>query len=148
MATTPAVQEKVNPGTYKERVGRNVLKKFGYPSNYVRIDVCPTYSDYYRVNLWTLVKRPGDTQKSNHLTHSWLVRADENGNILDSRPTITQKYPPKLSFPAEECTITFTEIPVTQQGCCDETPRSARAGTRDSSGNDKTVRSVDPEPSI
>ena len=68
-------------------IGERVMHGLGKPANLCRLVVRPLWSDHYRVNIFA-----GEDSVAAKIVNSYFVRADDDGNILESRPRITKQY--------------------------------------------------------
>ncbi len=72
-----------------EAVGRNVLAALGRPHDLYHVAALPLWGNCHRVNVLT-----GPDAVSVRVADSFFVSADDRGNVLQSAPAITRKYPP------------------------------------------------------
>jgi hypothetical protein len=66
---------------------RNVITALGRPKDLLRITARQVTSDGFRVNVLT-----GVDVASGRISHSFFVKADEQGKVTDSAPAILKQY--------------------------------------------------------
>jgi hypothetical protein len=71
----------------KALIGKQVLHALGEPGNLLKVQVCPLWDGYYRVNV--LVGVDATCAK---IPHSYFVLADGDGNVLTAIPKIHKRY--------------------------------------------------------
>jgi len=69
-----------------DRIGENVLRVLGQPTNLLRIQVRSLWGDFFRANIFT---SKADTAE---VSHSYFLQATPEGEILKSTPQLTRKY--------------------------------------------------------
>lgn len=69
------------------RIVANVLERLGKPPKYHRTIVHNVFGARYRVNVWCELT-PGNY----FVKHSYFVKVDESGEILNSDPAIHKTY--------------------------------------------------------
>ena len=68
-------------------IAGQLLQTLGRPATLYRVEVRHLWEDHYRVNVFV-----GADAASTRVAHSFFVVADEDGNIIVSKPDITRKY--------------------------------------------------------
>src|SRR5688572_16871357 len=71
------------------KIGNDVLRTLGQPSDLHRLQVRVLWKDHYRVNVLV-----GMDILSSKVAHSYFVVGDSDGKVLTSAPQITRKYRP------------------------------------------------------
>ena len=71
------------------KIGDQVLRVLGQPSDLHRMQIRRLWKDRYRVNVLV-----GADFVSAKVAHSYFIVTDENGNIITSAPQIARKYRP------------------------------------------------------
>lgn len=66
---------------------RHVLAVLGRPKEFLRINVRHVTADGYRVNVLA-----GAELAFARVSHSYFIRADEDGRVTDSTPPIVKQY--------------------------------------------------------
>jgi len=69
------------------RIGERVLAALGKPSGLNQMQVRALWAENYRVNA--IVK---DDSGAFQIRHSFFLRADQDGNIIEATPPITRQY--------------------------------------------------------
>lgn len=64
-----------------------LLKNLGRPATLYRVEIRHLWDGHYRANVFI-----GADAASTRIAHSFFVVADEDGNILASRPDVTRSY--------------------------------------------------------
>ena len=67
-------------------IGKKLLKSLGSPDDVLKVKVHPVGNDRFRVNVLV-----GKNLGVARIAHSYFLTADEQGNILDSRPKIVRE---------------------------------------------------------
>jgi hypothetical protein len=80
-------QKKQEAGLLEDVVGDNVLSDLGRPDDLHRVQVKCVWGDRYRVNVFV-----GPDAVSSRVAHSYFLKADGDGKILSSDPTIMRTY--------------------------------------------------------
>ncbi len=83
------VFDKQEPQDLSAKIGDQVLRALGQPSDLHRVQIRWLWKDRYRVNVLI-----GADVVSARVAHSYFVVADGEGNIITSNPKIAQKYRP------------------------------------------------------
>ena len=78
--------ERDKADTLNARVGAQVMHTLGMPLGLHDVQVRRLWDDCYRVNVIT-----GETA-SPKIANSYFVKADSDGNIVESTPKITKQY--------------------------------------------------------
>lgn len=73
--------------TFHALVGERLLQTLGTPDDLLKVQVRRVWENSYRVNVFV-----GADISAAKVAHSYFLRADENGNIVDSSPKITRQY--------------------------------------------------------
>jgi hypothetical protein len=68
-------------------IGKQVVERVGSPGDLLRVQVRPVGGDRYRVNIVV-----GKNVTSSKIVQSYFLRADDEGNIVSSTPTIARLY--------------------------------------------------------
>jgi hypothetical protein len=68
-------------------IGEQVIHSLGEPDDLLQLQVRWLWEDYFRVNV--LIGRDITSFK---IANSYFVKADSDGNIVESNPNITKKY--------------------------------------------------------
>jgi hypothetical protein len=90
------VFDKQEPQDLSAKIGDQVLRALGQPSDLNRVQIRRLWKDRYRINVLV-----GEDVVSARVAHSYFVVADGDGNIITSNPKITQKYgPSRLAVPS------------------------------------------------
>lgn len=74
-----------------ETVANGVIQKLGTPNNFLKTKAINVFGNSYRVNVYTIVDDSGLVKKSS-IMYSYLVKADDNGNIVESKPEIVKQF--------------------------------------------------------
>ena len=69
------------------RIGRDVVRSLGSPSDLLQVKVYPVGSENYRVNVMV-----GTSAGSARVGQSYFLTADRDGNVLTSSPKIVRLY--------------------------------------------------------
>jgi len=83
----PADDEEIPSDTTTARIGRQVMRTLGTPTNLFKVKVHPVGGDRYRVNVLV-----GPDYASARITDSFFLTADAKGNITSSSPEIVRHY--------------------------------------------------------
>jgi len=78
------------------KIGNDVLRTLGQPSDLHRLQVRVLWKDHYRVNVLV-----GMDVVSAKVAHSYFVVGDSDGKVLTSAPQITREYRPSTSTLAD-----------------------------------------------
>ncbi len=93
MTTTlePSKSSKVKTDSV---VAESVIKKLGTPPNYFKTKAINVFGNWYRVNVYTNIDASNEERiiKRSSINFSYLVEADKEGNILDSKPEIIKQF--------------------------------------------------------
>ena len=73
-----------DPDQLKRLIGAHVLRALGGAAAKGRVEVRPLWEGYYRVNVVV-----GDSPGCVTIPHSYFLKADEAGNVLESSPQLT-----------------------------------------------------------
>ena len=68
-------------------ISKQVMHTMGKPTNLLTVQVRPLWEDWYRVNVFV-----GEDITSASIANSYFLRADGDGNIVESTPLITKRY--------------------------------------------------------
>ena len=68
-------------------IGKQVLNGLGEPGDLLQIQVRPLWDQHYRVNIVV-----GADIVSARVANSYFLKANEDGNIVASTPTIKRQY--------------------------------------------------------
>jgi hypothetical protein len=68
-------------------IGEQVMNALGKPSNLHKLLVCRLWKNHYRVNVFV-----GELAAGMTIAHSYFVKVDGDGNIIQSTPRITKRY--------------------------------------------------------
>ncbi len=68
-------------------IAGQVLQALGRPATLFRVEVRLLWDNHYRANLFF-----GADVVSTRIAHSFFVVADDDGNIVTSKPEITKTY--------------------------------------------------------
>jgi hypothetical protein len=68
-------------------IGKQVVQRLGSPTELLRVQVRPVGGDRYRVNVVV-----GKNVTSSKIVQSYFLVADDEGNIVNSSPTIDRLY--------------------------------------------------------
>jgi hypothetical protein len=74
--------------TLQALVEEQVIHRLGKPVGVRNVQVRRLWENRYRVNVLV-----GENAASAKIANSYFVKADGNGNILDSNPEMTRLYP-------------------------------------------------------
>ena len=64
-----------------------LMQALGRPTALYRVEVRHLWDNQFRANVFV-----GSTVTSTRIAHSFFLKADENGNIVASMPSISRKY--------------------------------------------------------
>lgn len=87
MAKPKAIEQ--NMSDYSEDVRTAVLTALGRPVDLLKVTVANVYNNRYRVNVFRAVIEDNERV---HLTDSFFVIADDDGEVFTFRPEIVRKY--------------------------------------------------------
>ena len=90
MFETPQHDQQVPPIAGESLVGLiggQVMRSLGTPTDFLMVRVHPVGSDRYRVNVMA-----GSSFAMARVANSYFVRADDEGNVVTSRPAIVRQY--------------------------------------------------------
>jgi hypothetical protein len=87
MAKPKAIEQKITD--YSEDVRTAVLTALGKPVDLLKVTVANVYNNRYRVNVFRAVIEDSDRV---HLTDSFFVIVDDDGEVFSFRPEIVRKY--------------------------------------------------------
>jgi hypothetical protein len=73
--------------TLNTLIGEQVIHSLGEPGDLLQLQVRRLWEDHFRVNV--LIGRDITSFK---IANSYFVKADSDGNIVESNPKITKKY--------------------------------------------------------
>jgi len=82
-----AEQRKQESGLLEAVIRDTVLSVLGRPAERHRVQVRCVWGHHYRVNVFV-----GPDAASFKVAHSYFLKADRNGKILNSTPAITRVY--------------------------------------------------------
>ncbi len=68
-------------------IGQQLIHSLGKPGDLLQVQVRQLWEDYFRVNVLT-----GRDIASVKIANSYFVKADSDGNIVESSPKITKQY--------------------------------------------------------
>ena len=68
-------------------ISKQVMHAMGKPTNLLTVQVRPLWEDWYRVNVFV-----GKDITSASIANSYFLRADGDGNVVESTPPITKRY--------------------------------------------------------
>jgi hypothetical protein len=81
------VLERQKGETLNGLIGAQVIHTLGKPGGLYDVQVRRLWEDRYRVNVFI-----GETAASPKIANSYFVKADGDGNIVESNPTIKKQY--------------------------------------------------------
>jgi len=73
--------------TFLADVGERLLQTLGTPGDFLKVQVRRIWENSYRVNVFV-----GADISAAKVAHSYFLRTDENGKIVESSPRITRQY--------------------------------------------------------
>jgi hypothetical protein len=79
--------ERQKHATLSTRIGAQVIHILGEPAGLHMVQVRPLWEDHYRVNVFI-----GADAASAKVANSYFLKADSDGNIIASTPTIRRQY--------------------------------------------------------
>ncbi len=68
-------------------IAAGVIGALGEPPDFLRVTVVKLWGDQFRVNVQT-----GGDAVSARVAHSFFLKADESGQVIESNPMITRLY--------------------------------------------------------
>lgn len=90
-ATTEMPVKNTSKSDLSETIANAVVKQLGTPNNFLKVKAINVFGNSYRVNVYTIVDDSGLVKKSS-ITYSYMVKADQQGNIVDSKPEIVKQF--------------------------------------------------------
>jgi hypothetical protein len=78
--------EAAGPDQLKRLIGGQVLRALGGAAGKGRVEVRPLWEGHYRVNVVV-----GDSPGRVTIPHSYFLRADGAGNVLESTPVLPRQ---------------------------------------------------------
>ncbi len=89
-------QKKKQPSSDAQlaSIKEQVFEKFGKPPKLHNAIVVKISDFAYRVNLWVIANKGGEYSfmPAQVLAHSFFVKTDSDGKIVESNPEITKQY--------------------------------------------------------
>jgi hypothetical protein len=79
--------EKHQQDALNALIAEQLIHTLGAPRDLLRVQVRLVWENCYRLNVLV-----GENTASAKVAHSYFLRADGNGNIVESSPKITRKY--------------------------------------------------------
>jgi hypothetical protein len=89
--TTPATPQREQPKGMEQRrrealnalIGEQIIHLLGKPAGLLKVQVRPLWENHYRVNVLV-----GPDAVSARVANSYFVKADGDGNIVESTPKL------------------------------------------------------------
>jgi hypothetical protein len=86
-AASDGAEKRAVRDNVSDRIGEQVVRLLGSPTDLLDVRVCPLWGDRYRVNVFV-----GKDFTSGRVADSFFLVADDDGKILSSTPAIARLY--------------------------------------------------------
>jgi hypothetical protein len=68
-------------------ISKQVMHALGKPANLLTVQIRPLWENWYRANVFI-----GRDVTAASIAHSYFLKVDRDGNIVESKPKITKQY--------------------------------------------------------
>jgi hypothetical protein len=86
--------------TIAEQIEREVLRIFGTPPMFYKIEACHLVGHGWRVNIWTKHLIPSGNL-DNGIPYSFFVVTDDDGTIIMTNPPLLPRFQTPVPAPAK-----------------------------------------------
>ena len=91
MTATTEMPVKKAKKDLSEIIANTVVQQLGKPVNFLKAKAINVFGNSYRVNVYVTLNDDCLVKKSS-ISYSYLIKADEEGNIVESRPELVKQF--------------------------------------------------------